>query len=168
MIVTVPLSERAYPIHIESGALSNLPDLPATALPGDVVIISNPTVAQLYALPLEEQLRARGQRVTRFEMGEGEAHKSLATMERAFDVLAEMRFGRGGAVWALGGGVTGDLAGFVAATWMRGVSFVQVPTTLLAMVDSSVGGKTGVNHPRAKNLIGAFWQPQAVIVDPDC
>lgn len=168
MIVSVPLAERAYPIHICSGALSHLPDLPASALPGDVVIISNPTVAELYAPALEAQLRARGQRVTRFEMGEGEQHKSLATMERAFDVLAEMRFGRNGAIWALGGGVCGDLAGFVAASWMRGVSFVQVPTTLLAMVDSSVGGKTGVNHPRAKNLIGAFWQPQAVIVDPDC
>ena len=168
MIVSVPLPERAYPIHIEAGALSHLPALPVAALPGDIVVISNSTVANLYAPRLEEQLRARGARVTRFEMGEGEANKSLATLERAFDVLAEMRFGRSGAIWALGGGVTGDLAGFVAATWMRGVHFVQVPTTLLAMVDSSVGGKTGVNHPRAKNLIGAFWQPQAVIVDPDC
>ena len=168
MIVSVPLAERAYPIHIEPGALTHLPALPAAALPGEIALISNPIVAALYAPALEAQLRARGQRVTRFEMGDGEAHKSLATMERAFEVLAEMKFSRRGAIWALGGGVTGDLAGFVAASWMRGVSFVQVPTTLLAMVDSSVGGKTGVNHPRAKNLIGAFWQPQAVIVDPNC
>jgi len=168
MTITVHLGERSYPIFIESGALQSLDKLPAAALAGEVALISNPTLAPLYTNPLQAQLEALGQRVTRFEMGDGEAYKSLDTAAKAFDTLAESGFSRQGAVWAVGGGVTGDLTGFVAATWMRGVSFVQVPTTLLAMVDSSVGGKTGVNHPRAKNLLGAFWQPVAVIIDPDC
>ena len=167
MILSVPLAERAYPIHIENGALSQLPALPDAALPGEIALLTNTVVAPLYADILTRQLEARGQRVSRFEMGDGEAFKSIATMERAFDTLASANFSRRGAIWALGGGVTGDLAGFVAACWMRGVPWVQVPTTLLAMVDSSVGGKTGVNHPRAKNLLGAFWQPQAVVIDPD-
>ena len=168
MIVTVPLAERAYPIIIESGALTQLPALPDAALPGEVALLSNTSVAPLYADQLAAQLESRGQKVTRFDMGDGEQYKAVATMEAAFDALANARFSRRGCVWALGGGVTGDLSGFVAASWMRGVSWVQVPTTLLAMVDSSVGGKTGVNHPRAKNLLGAFWQPQAVIIDPNC
>ncbi len=168
MIVSVPLAERTYPIHIQSGALSQLPDLPPTALPGEIALLSNRSVAPLYADKLVAQLEALGQRVIRFDMNDGEQYKSLATMETAFDALAGGRFSRRGCIWALGGGVTGDLSGFVAASWMRGVSWVQVPTTLLAMVDSSVGGKTGVNHPRAKNLLGAFWQPQAVVIDPDC
>ncbi len=168
MIVTVPLAERAYPIHIRSGALTALPDLPDAALPGEIALLSNASVAPLYADKLVAQLEQLGQRVVRFDMNDGEQFKSIATMEAAFDALANARFSRRGAVWALGGGVTGDLSGFVAACWMRGVNWVQVPTTLLAMVDSSVGGKTGVNHPRAKNLLGAFWQPQAVVIDPDC
>ena len=168
MIVSVPLAERTYPIHIRSGALTQLPDLPPTALPGEIALLSNHSVAPLYADKLAAQLEGLGQRVIRFDMNDGEQYKSLATMEAAFDALAHARFSRRGCIWALGGGVTGDLSGFVAASWMRGVSWVQVPTTLLAMVDSSVGGKTGVNHPRAKNLLGAFWQPQAVVIDPDC
>ena len=168
MIVTVPLAERAYPIHIQSGALSQLPDLPQSALPGEIALLSNASVAPLYADQLVAQLENLGQRVVRFDMNDGEQYKSMATLEAAFDALAAARFSRRGCIWALGGGVTGDLSGFVAASWMRGVSWVQIPTTLLAMVDSSVGGKTGVNHPRAKNLLGAFWQPQAVIIDPDC
>ena len=168
MIVTVPLAERAYPIIIQSGALAQLPELPTAALPGEIALLSNTSVAPLYADNLVAQLESRGQKVVRFEMGDGEQFKSLATMQAAFDALADAKFSRRGAIWALGGGVTGDLSGFVAASWMRGVAWVQVPTTLLAMVDSSVGGKTGVNHPRAKNLLGAFWQPQAVVIDPTC
>ena len=168
MIVSVPLAERSYPIIIEGGALAALPVLPDAALPGEIALFSNASVAPLYAEALTAQLEGLGQSVVRFDMGDGEQFKSLATVEAAFDALAAARFSRRGAIWALGGGVTGDLSGFVAACWMRGVSWVQVPTTLLAMVDSSVGGKTGVNHPRAKNLLGAFWQPQAVISDPDC
>ncbi|HEX8466064.1 MAG TPA: 3-dehydroquinate synthase [Abditibacterium sp.] len=168
MIVPVSLSDRSYPIHIASGALSRLPELPDGALPGEIALFCNTSVAPLYGDALAAKLEALGQRVVRFEVGDGEGFKSLEVAARAYDALAEANFSRRGALWALGGGVTGDLAGFVAATWMRGISFVQVPTTLLAMVDSSVGGKTGVNHPRAKNLIGAFWQPVAVLCDPDC
>ena len=168
MIVSVSLGERSYPIIIEANALQNLPELPGAALPGEVAIISNASVAPLYAEPLATQFQAKNQRVISFEMGDSESFKSLETASRAYDCFVDERLGRSGAVWAVGGGVTGDLAGFVAATWMRGVSWVQVPTTLLAMVDSSVGGKVGVNHPRAKNLIGAFWQPVAVVCDPTC
>ncbi|PQV62542.1 3-dehydroquinate synthase [Abditibacterium utsteinense] len=168
MIVPVSLHERSYPIHIVADALRALPALPAAALPGEIALISNRGVDALYGDELTKNLESLGQKVTRFEMGDGEQWKSLETAARAYDALADAKFSRRGAIWALGGGVTGDLAGYVAATWMRGVAFVQVPTSLLAMVDSSVGGKTGVNHPRAKNLIGAFWQPTAVICDPNC
>jgi 3-dehydroquinate synthase len=168
MIVPVSLGERSYPIHIEAGLLQQLPALPPAALPGEIALFSNAALASSYGDPLVAALEALGQKVVRFEMGDGEAFKSLDTASAAYDLLSSSRFSRRGAIWALGGGVTGDLTGFVASTWMRGVSFVQVPTTLLAMVDSSVGGKTGVNHPRAKNLIGAFWQPVAVLCDPQC
>jgi 3-dehydroquinate synthase len=168
MTVSVSLGPRSYPIHIRSGLLQNLPDLPTAALPGEIALVSNKSVVPLYADALSQQLEALGQSVIPLQIGDGEGFKSLEMASRVYDELAEAKFSRRGAVWAVGGGVTGDLAGYVAATWMRGVSFVQVPTTLLAMVDSSVGGKTGVNHPRAKNLIGAFWQPAAVLCDPDC
>ncbi len=168
MIVPVSLPGRVYPIHIAAGALQELPDLPGAALPGEIAVFCNQSVGALYGDDLAKNLENRGQKVTRFTLGDGEKYKSLETASRAYDVLASAKFSRRGAVWALGGGVTGDLAGFVAATWMRGVSLVQVPTTLLAMVDSSVGGKVGVNHASAKNLIGAFWQPCAVICDPNC
>ncbi|RYG67522.1 3-dehydroquinate synthase [bacterium] len=168
MTVPVTLGERSYPIHIEAGLLQQLPTLPPAALPGEIALFSNAALGPIYGDVLTQRLEALGQKVVRFEMGDGESFKSLDTAAAAYDVLSSAKFSRRGAIWALGGGVTGDLTGFVAATWMRGVSFVQVPTTLLAMVDSSVGGKTGVNHPRAKNLIGAFWQPVAVLCDPDC
>ncbi len=168
MTVPVSLGERSYQINIESGALQTLSGLPDAAFPGEIALVSNQTLAPLVTDELARHLESRNQRVVRFDMGEGETFKTLGTASQAFDCLAENGFSRSGAVWAVGGGVTGDLAGFVAATWMRGVSFVQVPTTLLAMVDSSVGGKTGVNHPRAKNLLGAFWQPVGVLIDPAC
>ena len=168
MTIPVSLGERSYPILVEPDLLSQPQIWPQNALAGEIFLVSNSTIWALYGENLQKSLEARGARVTPFLMGDGEAHKSLETASRAFDAMASAPISRGGAVWALGGGVTGDLAGFVAATWMRGVAFVQVPTTLLAMVDSSVGGKTGVNHPRAKNLLGAFWQPQAVLIDPNC
>ena len=170
MIVPVSLRERSYSIHIVPDSLTAIYELflPETALPGEIALISNAGVDALYGDALTRQLEAMGQKVTRFEIGDGESYKSLETAARAYDALARAKFSRRGAIWALGGGVTGDLAGYVAATWMRGVSFVQVPTSLLAMVDSSVGGKTGVNHISAKNLIGAFWQPAAVVCDPEC
>lgn len=161
--VTVPLAERAYDITIEPGALR---EIERFDLPGEVALLSNTTVGAIYGDILNEALRRQGKRVMQFDAPDGEEHKSLEWTSRAYDALAEFGLTRSGAIVAVGGGVVGDWAGFVAATWMRGVRFVQVPTTLLAMVDSSVGGKTGVNHPRAKNLIGAFHQPDAVIIDP--
>jgi 3-dehydroquinate synthase len=163
--VRVPLAERAYDILIESGALSHFD---GAHLSDEVAILSNQTVAPLYADPLTQRLRQNGKKVLCFHAPEGESAKNLEWTTRAYDALAEGGFTRRGTIIAVGGGVVGDWAGFVAATWMRGVDFIQVPTTLLAMVDSSVGGKTGVNHPRAKNLIGAFHQPKQVLIDLDC
>lgn len=170
MKVHVPLGERSYEILLQAGALRAPVELalPAAALAGEIAVVSNTSVGPLYAEGLARAFENSGRRVTEFLAPEGEAAKSLEVVGRVFDALAANRFSRSGTLWAVGGGVTGDLAGFVAATWMRGVNFVQVPTTLLAMVDSSVGGKTGVNHPSAKNLIGAFWQPCAVVIDPEC
>ncbi|HEX8833716.1 MAG TPA: 3-dehydroquinate synthase [Abditibacteriaceae bacterium] len=162
--ISVPLGERSYDIVIEEGALQNFD---ASSLPAEIAILSNETVAPLYADPLAEKWRGN-KRVLQLNAPEGEASKSFEMMGRAYDALAEFGLTRRGAVVAVGGGVVGDWAGFVAASWMRGVDFIQVPTTLLAMVDSSVGGKTGINHPRAKNLIGAFHQPSKVVVDPAC
>lgn len=162
-IISVPLGERSYQIKIETGALQTCGD----AWSQEIAILSNEAVAPLYADAIAARLKD-SHRVLQFNAPAGEAYKSLEWTSRAYDALAKNRFTRRGAIVAVGGGVVGDWAGFVAATWMRGVSFIQVPTTLLAMVDSSVGGKTGVNHPRAKNLIGAFHQPLEVIIDPLC
>jgi 3-dehydroquinate synthase len=129
----------------------------------DVLIVSNTTVAPLYLPALSAALQPR--RLVPVILPDGEAHKTLANLSRVLDVLIANRFGRDCALLALGGGVVGDLAGFAAASYQRGVAFVQVPTTLLAQVDSAVGGKTGVNHPGGKNLIGAFHQPEAVLID---
>lgn len=170
MTVHVELGERSYNILLRPGALKTPGDLPlpAAALPGEVALVTNTSVGPLYGDALEVSLAGLGQKVARFDAPDGESAKTMENVGRAFDALAAARISRSGALWALGGGVTGDMAGFVAATWMRGINFVQIPTTLLAMVDSSVGGKTGVNHPSAKNLIGAFWQPLAVVIDPEC
>jgi 3-dehydroquinate synthase len=163
--LTVELGSRSYPIHIGAGLLERA-DLFASALPArDVLLVSNTIVAPLYAAALKKGLGER--RIVEVTLPDGEAHKQLATVSRVLDVLVANRFARDCTVVALGGGVVGDMAGFAAATYQRGVAYVQVPTTLLAQVDSSVGGKTGVNHPGGKNLIGAFHQPAAVIADTD-
>ncbi len=162
-IIHVPLGERSYSIRIEAGILQTCGEL----WPDELAVLSNESVAPLYADALAARLKTN-RRILQFNAPAGEASKSLDWTSRAYDALAENGFTRRGAVVAVGGGVVGDWAGFVAATWMRGVPFYQVPTTLLAMVDSSVGGKTGVNHLRAKNLIGAFHQPHEVIIDPLC
>lgn len=170
MIVPVALGERSYPIQIKAGLLGHIDtlQLPKAALPGEIVLISNNVVGPLYADPLANRLRAAGQKVTRYDAPDGEAAKTLSSVSACYDALAAASVSRRAALWAVGGGVTGDMAGFVAASWMRGIHFVQVPTTLLAMVDSSVGGKVGINHAAAKNLIGAFWQPASVLIDPTC
>jgi 3-dehydroquinate synthase len=159
----VELGERSYPILIGEGLLRQ-PDLVRQHVPArDILIVSNTTVAPLYLDSLVGALS--GSRVVEAILPDGESHKTLATVARILDVLVANRFGRDCIVVALGGGVVGDMAGFAAACYQRGVAYVQVPTTLLAQVDSSVGGKTGVNHPGGKNLIGAFHQPIAVMAD---
>jgi len=159
----VELGSRSYPILIGQGLLGERALFEQHLLARDLLVVSNTIVAPLYMGSLETSLRPR--RVVAVILPDGESHKTLANVTRILDVLIANRFGRDCAVIALGGGVVGDMAGFAAATYQRGVAFVQVPTTLLAQVDSSVGGKTGVNHPGGKNLIGAFHQPVAVMAD---
>jgi 3-dehydroquinate synthase len=159
----VELDDRSYPILIEEGLLGQGDVVRQHIMARDVLIVSNTTVAPLYMRSLVESLGSR--RVVEAILPDGESHKTLGTVARILDVLVANRFGRDCTVIALGGGVVGDMAGFAAASYQRGVSYVQIPTTLLAQVDSSVGGKTGVNHPGGKNLIGAFHQPTAVLAD---
>jgi len=163
--LTVELEDRSYPITIGSGLLRARSLVQAAVPARDILLVSNTTVAPLYAAMLRESLRDR--RVIEVILPDGEQYKTLATAGRVFDVLVANQFGRDALVLALGGGVVGDLAGFVAACYQRGIDYVQVPTTLVAQVDSSVGGKTAVNHPGGKNLIGAFHQPREVLADAD-
>ena len=159
----VELGQRSYPIHIGEGLLDRV-DLIEPNLPGrDVLVVTNETVAPLYLDRLTSGLKQL--RIERLVLPDGEQFKSLETLNTVFDCLLKHRYSRDCTLIALGGGVIGDIAGFAAASYQRGVSFVQVPTTLLAQVDSSVGGKTGVNHVLGKNMIGAFHQPRAVIAD---
>ncbi len=164
--VAVDTPGGQYPIRIAPGRLDAL----AGSVPADataIALITNPVVAGLYGDRAERALAASGKRVLRIELPDGEAHKDLSTLNRIFDALLEHRFDRRCLLVALGGGVIGDMVGFAAAVYMRGVRFLQVPTTLLSQVDSSVGGKTAVNHPLGKNMIGAFYQPVAVEIDTD-
>ncbi len=162
-ILRVELGSRSYPILIGRGLLGERTLFEQHVRSRDILVVSNTVVAPLYLDALEASLQPR--RVVATILPDGEHHKTLASVARVLDVMVANRFGRDCAVVALGGGVVGDMAGFAAATYQRGVDFVQVPTTLLAQVDSSVGGKTGVNHPGGKNLIGAFHQPVAVVAD---
>ena len=163
--VTVNLGERSYPIVIGNGLLGGGFDLGEYIAGDDCLVVTNDTVAPLYLDKLLPNLGGRD--VASLGLPDGEAHKTVETMQRILDQLVDMRANRDTTIVALGGGVVGDIAGFAAACYMRGVGFVQVPTTLLAQVDSSVGGKTGVNHAQGKNLIGAFHQPLAVLIDTD-
>ncbi|GIZ53431.1 3-dehydroquinate synthase [Noviherbaspirillum aridicola] len=160
----VDLGERSYPITIGQSLLSD-PDLIARHVGRRAAIVTNTTVAPLYLERLAQVLAAAGKEVTTIVLPDGEEEKNWASLMQVYDVLLREKCDRKTTLIALGGGVIGDLTGFAAATYMRGVPFVQVPTTLLAQVDSSVGGKTGINHPLGKNMIGAFYQPQAVIAD---
>ncbi|MGH8150393.1 MAG: 3-dehydroquinate synthase [Steroidobacteraceae bacterium] len=159
----VELDDRSYPILIGADLLGDPAVLDRAVRGSGVLLVSNSVVAPLYAARLAGALGRR--RVVEAILPDGEAHKTLANVSRLLDVLVANRFNRDSTVIALGGGVVGDMAGFAAACYQRGVPYVQVPTTLLAQVDSSVGGKTGVNHPGGKNLIGAFHQPAAVVTD---
>lgn len=161
----VELGERAYPIQIGSGLIDRT-DILRPHIDGSLIaIVTNTTVEPLYGDRLRHALQPLGVRIETIVLPDGEAHKHWETLNLIFDRLLEARADRKTTLVALGGGVVGDMTGFAAATFMRGVPFVQIPTTLLAQVDSSVGGKTGINHPRGKNMIGAFHQPRAVIAD---
>ena len=161
----VDLGARSYPIISGGGLLRNGFDMSPFVSGRDCLIVSNETIAPLYL----DQVRAclADKRIETIELPDGERYKTVATMQSILDKLVAIGANRDTTIVALGGGVVGDIAGFAAACYMRGVAFVQVPTTLLAQVDSSVGGKTGVNHEKGKNLIGAFHQPRAVIIDVD-
>ena len=163
--LTVDLGDRSYPIVIGRGLIEGGFDLSAHVAGNDCLIVSNETVAPLYLDQLKNCLPAT--QLAYLALPDGEAHKSLANAALVLDELVRVQSGRDTTVVALGGGVVGDIAGFAAACYMRGVAFIQVPTTLLSQVDSSVGGKTGVNHPGGKNLIGAFHQPRVVLIDTD-
>jgi 3-dehydroquinate synthase len=166
-LVQIALEERSYGIDIGVGLLGRSASF--AGLPGahDVVIVSNSTVAPLYAQPLRGALLAHYPRVHCLELPDGEHFKDWVHLNLIFDFLLSHACDRRTILFALGGGVVGDMTGFAAASYMRGVPFVQVPTTLLAQVDSSVGGKTGINHPAGKNMIGAFHQPLRVVADLD-
>ncbi|HZV55877.1 MAG TPA: 3-dehydroquinate synthase, partial [Rhodocyclaceae bacterium] len=165
--LNVALGDRAYPIHIGPGLLGRSDLLTPFLATPRVAIVSNTVVAPLYMERLVAPLRAAGVRVTEIVLPDGEAYKNGETLNAIFDAMLADRCDRTTTVIALGGGVIGDLAGFAAASYQRGVPFIQVPTTLLSQVDSSVGGKTGINHPRGKNMVGAFWQPRLVLADTD-
>jgi 3-dehydroquinate synthase len=161
----VDLGDRSYPITIGQSLLSNA-DLIGRHVHGSkAAIVTNTTVGPLYLDQVSKSLSAAGKKVTAIVLPDGEEEKNWASLMKVFDVLLAEKCDRKTTLVALGGGVIGDLTGFAAASYMRGVPFIQVPTTLLAQVDSSVGGKTGINHPLGKNMIGAFYQPQAVIAD---
>ncbi|MES2685815.1 MAG: 3-dehydroquinate synthase [Pseudomonadota bacterium] len=165
--VRINLGERSYPISIGAGLLGDpatYQNLPAAST---ALIVSNATVAPLYAGLLRTALQPHYKRVLQVALPDGEAHKDWPTLQLIFDALLENGCDRKTVLFALGGGVVGDMTGFAAACYMRGVPFVQVPTTLLAQVDSSVGGKTAINHPLGKNMVGAFYQPERVICDLD-
>ena len=166
--VPVSLGTRSYDIRIKSGILGDIGRcLSSLGVKGKVGVVTNPIIGRLYASGVLRSLRAAGLDASTIVLPDGERVKSMRSVSTILDALIKARFERGSALVALGGGVIGDLTGFAASIYMRGIPFVQVPTTLVAQVDSSVGGKTGVNHPLGKNLIGTFFQPRLVLVDPD-
>ena len=164
-IVHIDLADRSYDIHIGSSLIDN--DSLFAGLPkaSSAVIVCNTTVAPIYAKRLQAALQSRYKTIHHIVLPDGEAFKTWETLNLIFDALLGHSCDRKTTLFALGGGVVGDMTGFAAASYMRGVPFVQVPTTLLAQVDSSVGGKTGINHPLGKNMVGAFYQPQLVLCD---
>jgi 3-dehydroquinate synthase len=163
----VELGPDAHPVHVGAGVLDQTGRLAREAglAAGRALVVADSNVARLYGERATAALKAAGFAPRIMEVAAGERSKSFATLERVYDAIVEAELDRGDAIFALGGGVVGDLAGFAAATYMRGVALVQIPTTMLAQVDSALGGKTAVNHPGAKNLIGAFHQPRLVVAD---
>lgn len=165
--VGIDLGERSYSIDIGQGLLPAAATFAACPKAAQAVIVTNTTVAPLYARQLQAALAARYAQVRTVVLPDGEAYKDWQTLNLIFDALLQHGCDRKTVLFALGGGVVGDMTGFAAASYMRGVPFVQIPTTLLSQVDSSVGGKTAINHPLGKNMIGAFYQPQLVVCDLD-
>lgn len=181
-LITVNLPQQSYEIAITSlrDATQTLSDANASSsldqlgqqmtnlkLGKKVLVISNPTIFKHYGERAISSLTSAGFEVASYSLPAGERYKTLNSIQKIYDIALENRLERSATMVALGGGVIGDMTGFAAATWLRGINVVQVPTTLLAMVDSSIGGKTGVNHPHGKNLIGAFHQPRLVVIDPE-
>lgn len=166
LTLRVALGERSYPIHIGPGLIADGERLAASLVGNQVMVVTNGTIAELYLARLKSAL-PDGLEIHSLVLPDGEAHKTFAHVERIWDALLEAGFNRRSSLIALGGGVIGDMVGFAAACYQRGINFIQLPTTLLSQVDSSVGGKTGVNHPLGKNMIGAFWQPRAVLIDTE-
>ena len=162
-VLQVALGERSYPIYIGSDLLSQAELLTRHIKAKQVIVVTNTTIAPLYLAPVLHSLQ--NYNVETVLLPDGEQYKTLEYVTHIFDKLLANKFSRNATLIALGGGVIGDMGGFAAACYQRGIAFVQIPTTLLAQVDSSVGGKTGVNHPLGKNMIGAFYQPQCVIAD---
>lgn len=166
-IINVNLPQQSYEIAIDPGGLEQLGQLMTSLNLGKkVLVVSNPAIFRLYGERVVTALNCAGFEVISCTLPAGERYKTLASIQKIYNVALENRLERSSTLVALGGGVIGDMTGFAAATWLRGVNFVQVPTTLLAMVDAAIGGKTGVNHPQGKNLIGAFHQPRLVLIDP--
>lgn len=164
-MLNVALGDRSYPIHVGEGVLTCSEYLLPHIRGKQVLLVSNATVAPLYAAQLRELLTDAGLTVAEVTLPDGEQFKDWQHLNRIFDALLQARFSRKATLIALGGGVVGDMTGFAAACYQRGVDFIQIPTTLLSQVDSSVGGKTGINHPLGKNMIGAFQQPRVVLAD---
>ncbi|OED35607.1 3-dehydroquinate synthase [PVC group bacterium (ex Bugula neritina AB1)] len=163
--VTVELKDRVYPIYIKNGILHSLNEYTFLKEHSQILLITNETVNELYGKLIEISLKSLGQKYSLYVVPDGEIYKSWDMAKDILDFALEKGLDRQSAIWALGGGVIGDLAGFVASIYMRGIDIIQIPTTLLAAVDSSVGGKVAVNHPLAKNTIGSFHQPRAVFMD---
>ncbi|AUT02919.1 3-dehydroquinate synthase [Nostoc sp. CENA543] len=167
-VINVNLPQQSYEIAIASGSLEQLGQRMADLKLGKkVLLVSNPTIFKHYGEKSIKSLEDAGFHVASYCLPAGERYKTLNSIQKLYDIALENRLERSSTMVALGGGVIGDMTGFAAASWLRGINVVQVPTTLLAMVDSAIGGKTGVNHPQGKNLIGAFHQPRLVLIDPD-
>lgn len=166
-VIHVNLPQQSYEIAIAPNGLDQLgQSMTSLNLGKKVLVVSNPTIFRHYGQRAIAALNSAGFEVTELELLAGERYKTLASIQKIYNAALENHLERSSTLVALGGGVIGDMTGFAAATWLRGINFVQVPTTLLAMVDAAIGGKTGVNHPQGKNLIGAFHQPRLVLIDP--
>ena len=171
-VIPVELPQQSYDIAIASGGLEQLGNwlvghgAQPLKLGKKILVVSSPPIFKHYGQQAIASLKAAGFTVAECILPAGERYKTSASLQKIYDAALENRLERSSTMLALGGGVIGDMTGFAAATWLRGINFVQVPTTLLAMVDASIGGKTGINHPKGKNLIGAFYQPKLVLIDP--